>query len=360
MEQETSSRQRSTLNKVLLSVLSIVLLATAIAAFRLTRDGELVTPVGESTVAVESGTFEHLPLPDYALSVVDDEYESYLVEVEPGIKIHILEVGSGYPVYLQHGAPTSGLLYRKVAELLPRDQFRIIMPTMVGLGFSSKVPASQHTLDNHIRWMEQALDQLELDELIFVGHDWGGPVGMGTLERSPDVLEGAVILNTVLDAPTAEDSLPFILRFVKTPVVAEIVLEGVVSIFDQLPDSQNDPDSMPADVIDLYARPVNESGNGKGPLAILRMTADGVDHPTAERARTTETYIRSLDIPAEIVWGMNDPRLGERLDDMVELFPNARVTETDAGHFLQEEVGVPEEIAAAVMRVHEEILAGSE
>ena len=67
------------------------------------------------------------------------------MEVEPGIKIHVLEVGWGYPVYLQHGNPTTGLLYRKVAASLLLDRVRVIMPTMVGLGYSTKVPASEHT-----------------------------------------------------------------------------------------------------------------------------------------------------------------------------------------------------------------------
>ena len=40
---------------------------------------------------------------------------------------------------------------------------------------------------------------------------------------------------------------------------------------------------------------------------------------------------------------------------MKAFFPNARVTETQAGHFLQEEV--PVEIAAAIMRVVEELEA---
>ena len=39
--------------------------------------------------------------------MLGEDYLSYFVEVEPGIKIHVLEVGSGYPVYLQHGNPTS-------------------------------------------------------------------------------------------------------------------------------------------------------------------------------------------------------------------------------------------------------------
>ena len=52
---------------------------------------------------------------------------------------------------------------------------------------------------------------------------------------------------------------------------------------------------------------------------------------------------------------MNDPILADRLSDMVELFPDARVTETSAGHFLQEEADGPEAIAAAITRVFEQI-----
>ena len=135
------------MRKIVLGLLGIVVCVVAISGFRLTRDGELVTPTGSGTVDLEAGSFEAFPLPDYAAEFVDDEYKSYLVEVEPGIKVHILEVGSGYPVYMQHGVPTSGFLYRKVADRLPRDEFRVIMPTLVGLGFSSKVPASQHRHD---------------------------------------------------------------------------------------------------------------------------------------------------------------------------------------------------------------------
>jgi haloalkane dehalogenase len=50
---------------------------------------------------------------------------------------------------------------------------------------------------------------------------------------------------------------------------------------------------------------------------------------------------------------MNDPIVGRTLPSMIEHFPNAPVTETEAGHFLQEEV--PGVIAAAVMRVVDEV-----
>ena len=65
--------------------------------------------------------------------------------------------------------------------------------------------------------------------------------------------------------------------------------------------------------------------------------------------RVIDAYVGTLDIPAELVWGNSDPILGQALPVMKRRFPNALATETDAGHFLQEEV--PEVIAEAIVRV---------
>ena len=338
-------------------VLAVLAVVAAVFALVITRDGSLVKPQGSGTVNLDAGTFEAFPLPDYAARHVTDDYKSYLVEVEPGIKLHVLEVGQGYPLFLQHGNPTSGFLYRRVAEELPLDRVRVIMPTLVGLGFSSKVPASDHTLDNHVRWLNAVLTQLKLTEVIYAGQDWGGPTGMGALAESPELLKGAVLMNTGFNAPTGPMQLSQAHATVATPVVGELMVEVFLSIFESLPRMQGDPDSMPADVIELYARPVQESGNSKAPLAMMRMVTDGLDHPSVPAMRKIEQYVKGLDIPAEIVWGMNDPILAKGLPGMRENFPSAPVTETEAGHFLQEEV--PVEIAAALMRVLEQVQAES-
>ncbi len=339
--------------KGLLAIVGVLALILGVWAFFLTRDGDVVTPEGEGTVAIGDTSFEAFPLPEYVASALPSEIKSYLVEVEPGIKVHMLELGEGYPVYMQHGNPTNGLLYRKVAAELPADQFRMIMPSMVGLGFSSKVPASEHTLDNHIRWMKAALDQVGAEELIYVGQDWGGPVGMGVLARSPGKLQGAVVMNTGFIAPTEERALSTAHATVSTPIVGEFLLEGIGSIFPNLPEIQGDPASMPEDVIDLYARPVEESDNGKAPLALMRMVPAGPDHPSVEQMIEIQDYVATLDIPAILVWGMKDPILAQGLEPMKSQFPEAAVIETDAGHFLQEEV--PVEIASAVSAVYAQI-----
>jgi len=336
---------------------ALALLALAVvlitAALTVTRDGQRVTPQGSGTLQLSAGEFEAFALPDYARESLTPAYKSYLIEVAPGVKVHVLEIGEGFPVFLQHGNPTSGLLYRKVARQLPTDRLRLIMPTLVGLGFSSKVPASEHTLDNHMRWINAVLNALQLEELVYVGQDWGGPIGMGALALSPGLLRGAVVLNTGFNAPLEQRSISRMHALVSTPVVGELITETFGRLFPGLPDIQGDPASMPAEVIDLYRRPLVASGNIKAPLAMMRMVPDGPNHPSAERMRFIEQYVATLDIPVEIVWGMKDPILGGLLANMTLNFPDAPVTKTEAGHFLQEEV--PGEIAAAIIRVVEAV-----
>ena len=123
----------------------------------------------------------------------------------------------------------------------------------------------------------------------------------------------------------------------------------VLIFFKRLASVQGDPTTMPPEVMDLYRRPLEDGGNGKATLALMRMVADGPDHASSPALRNIERYVEGLDIPVELVWGMNDPILGRGLPFMQTMLPTAPVTETEAGHFLQEEV--PEIIAVALMRI---------
>ena len=59
-----------------------------------------------------------------------------------GLRFHYLDEGVGQagcePVVMLHGNPTWGFLYRKVASALLGSPLRIIMPDLIGLGFSDR------------------------------------------------------------------------------------------------------------------------------------------------------------------------------------------------------------------------------
>jgi cis-3-alkyl-4-acyloxetan-2-one decarboxylase len=94
-------------------------------------------------------------------------------------RVHVMQAGSGRPVLMLHGNPTWGFLWRKVAAELRGEPLRLVMPDLVGLGFSDKPrDLAAHTLENHGRWMAALVERLDLRDLVFVGQDWGGPIGL--------------------------------------------------------------------------------------------------------------------------------------------------------------------------------------
>jgi cis-3-alkyl-4-acyloxetan-2-one decarboxylase len=74
-----------------------------------------------------------------------------------------------------------------------------------------------------------------------------------------------------------------------------------------------------------------------------------LSHPSVEPLQKCKALAESFKGPCEIVWGKKDPILGRLLPRIKGVLPHAKVTETNAGHFLQEEV--PDAIAEAIVRV---------
>jgi len=268
------------------------------------------------------------------------------VQVE-GQSIHRMEQGEGRPVLLMHGNPTWGYLWRKVLAELRGAPLRLIAPDLVGLGFSSRVPAEQHTLENHIRWLGGLMDRLELEDLVVVGQDWGGPIAMGAAAERPERIGGLVVLNTVLGPPRPGFKPTAFHRFSRLPVLSDLVFRGLGFPQRVLWTAQGDRRSIGRAETRGYLAPL---GFGEpAPLALARMVPNSLQHPSVEPLTRLARFVESWEGPAEIVWGDRDPILGRLRRRTERMLPRARVTATDAGHFLQEEV--PAAIAAAIRRV---------
>ena len=136
-------------------------------------------------------------LPAWIEAMLPEDTRRYRVEVE-GLTLHVCERGpeDAPPVLLLHGNPTWSFLYRKVAGALRGSPLRLVIPDLPGLGLSEKPrdPAF-HTLRNHARVLGGLIDALALERVIFVGQDWGGPIGLRALAERPGRLAGLVVLH---------------------------------------------------------------------------------------------------------------------------------------------------------------------
>jgi cis-3-alkyl-4-acyloxetan-2-one decarboxylase len=278
-------------------------------------------------------------------------FERYHLRVR-GHLMHVMETGNGkgQPVLMLHGNPTWGFLYRKVAAALAGEDLRIVMPDLLGLGFSDHPTDSRvHTLALHAGLIRGLIDLLGLENPIFVGQDWGGPIGACALAERGAAVKALVILNTVLFPPKEGFRPAAFHRFARMPLVSDLAFRLLGFPQRALGRAQGDRSSISGDVSKAYRLPLAGLRNNVAPLALARMVPDSHQHPTIERLLQCQEFAQGFQGPVEVVWGDRDPVLGRVIGRMERLFPRARVTRTAGGHFLQEEF--PEEIAAAIKRV---------
>ena len=274
-----------------------------------------------------------------------------LVDVGDGLRMHVMEQGEGRPVVMLHGNPTWGYLWRKVAAALAGEPLRIILPDLVGLGLSDKPrdPAA-HTLENHARWFGALLDTVVPDgRFIFVGQDWGGPIGLRALADRADRVAGLVIANTVIGPPRPGFRPTAFHRFARMPIISDVAFRVLGFPQTTMSWAQGDKRSIRGDVARAYRWPLRRFADRVAPLAMARMVPDSQSHPSIAGLERCQAFVDGFTGPIALVWGDRDPVLGGVRSWLEKRLPSAPMTRTQAGHFLQEEV--PAELAAAVRDV---------
>lgn len=276
-------------------------------------------------------------------------YERGTLDIQ-GRTLHLVSAGRGRPVLMVHGNPTWSFLWRKVIAALDGAGFHCVAPDLFGLGLSHKpTRKEEHTLAFHAEAVAAVLDRLDLTDVILVGQDWGGPIGCAAALRRPGRVTAVVMGNTALLRPrTPIRTTPFH-RFSHMPVVSDLVFRGLNFPVPILHRVQGDRRSIRGEVARAYAYPLRRFRDRTAPLALARMVPDREDHPTMAELARVDAWITDFPGPVALVWGTRDPILGRALKRHRAVLERAAVTETDAGHFLQEEV--PDEIAAAIRSV---------
>ncbi|HEY5098789.1 MAG TPA: alpha/beta fold hydrolase, partial [Gaiellaceae bacterium] len=129
-----------------------------------------------------------------------------------GLRMHYVDEGSGPPVLLLHGEPTSSFLWRNIIPPLVAAGYRAVAPDLIGFGRSDKPEdIGWYSYDRHVASVEQLVDELGLHGLTLVVHDWGGPVGLRFAVEHEDLVDRLVILDTGIGGgrPPSETWLRF-------------------------------------------------------------------------------------------------------------------------------------------------------
>lgn len=77
-----------------------------------------------------------------------------------------------------------------------RERFRCVAVDLPGFGLSEAPPGFDFSPPSHSRALEQVVHHLDLEDVVVVGQDWGGPTGLGVAVRHPARIARIVVGNT--------------------------------------------------------------------------------------------------------------------------------------------------------------------
>jgi len=268
-----------------------------------------------------------------------------------GLRLHYLDEGKGEPVVLLHGNPTWSFHFRALVLAL-RNQYRVVVPDHMGMGFSDKPGDAQYRycLQSRADDLAALIEHLRLGRGVsLVMHDWGAMIGMAWAVQFPERVARLVVLNGAAFRVPSDAHVPAALHVVRNRGLGALAVRSSDFFIRTAARACCTRRPMPREVLDAYLAPY---ANWADRIALLRFPQDvplGPSDPSYSLVTSIEAGLaRFRQTPAMICWGERDVVFPPHVLDIWRAhWPHAEVHGfPDCGHWVLEDA--PEEIATCV------------
>jgi haloalkane dehalogenase len=118
----------------------------------------------------------------FGLAPGEYPFRSHFHEIG-GSRLHYVDEGQGPVLLMLHGNPAWSFLYRRIIKAFS-PLFRCVAVDLAGFGLSEPPPGFSFRPEDQARLVAGLVEALDLREVTLIGHDWGGPIGLGALLQS--------------------------------------------------------------------------------------------------------------------------------------------------------------------------------
>jgi pimeloyl-ACP methyl ester carboxylesterase len=255
----------------------------------------------------------------------------------PEVADHSGEI-DGLPVFWRSAQPPAGATARAAALYLHGvpdssdgwlgflERTGGLAPDLPGFGRSGKPGYLTYTIAEYDRYIERFLDEVGVERVSIVMHDWGA-LGLVFAQRLPERVERLVLINPV--PLLAGYSWHRMARIWRTRGLGELAM-GATNRFtlSRLSRETNaTPGAMPEEWLESVLAHFDQ-GTQRAILRLYRSSPPEALAAAGER-------LGNLQAPALVVWGVQDPYIPARFAaQYAGALPNAQLLELpDAGHY---------------------------
>lgn len=257
--------------------------------------------------------------------------------------IHYIDEGGGRPLLLLHGNPDWSFLYRKIVVGL-RGRFRCVAVDYPGFGLSVHPDDSYgYTSAEHAVVVRELVEHLDVQDMVVMGQDWGGPIGMDVASQMPERVAGLVMGKTWF-WPTDSFVINSFSRVMSSAPIQALITKRNFFVTPMMKRTLKAKltDAEFNHYVAVVPTPRSRRGIAEFPKQIR--AAEPWLAELEQRVKSTLS-----DKPVVLVWGMKDPAFGRGgfLERWEATFPRAKVIRLEAaGHYIQEDA--PEQIVDAI------------
>lgn len=264
-------------------------------------------------------------------------FDTHCIELSAG-SLHYVDEAPADPagtLLFCHGNPTWSFMYREPIKTLS-EKYRCVAPDYLGFGLSEHPDGFSFRPEDHAAVLSEFVEELGLEDLILVVHDWGGPIGLSYALDNPENVRALVVQNTFMWPSDRRFTRAFswfwggpLGRFLcdNYDAFTRVVMPMAFA------DRSKFPESVKAQYLGPHADPSTRTGTWVFPDEIVGQR-EWLRSLWEKRSAITET-------PALLVWGMQDPAFSTSdLRTFQALFGESETVELDdVGHYVAEEAG---------------------
>ena len=273
----------------------------------------------------------------------DFKYSKSFITVN-GKNLAYVDSGEGDPIVFLHGNPTSSYLWRNIMPHL-EGMGRLVAPDLIGMGDSDKLDNSgpgRYTFIEHAEYLYALLEELDLNNVTLVIHDWGSALGFNWAALNPEKVKSIVYMEAITGPIESWDDWPEqarnIFQLFRSDAGEELILEKNFFVERVFAGDVGMHRALEKPELDSYVKPFEKEGESRRPTLTWprQIPIEGEPAEVVEIAKNYAQFMSETQLPKLFINADPGSILIGKQRELARKWPNQKEVTVKGGHFIQE------------------------